>query len=350
MKRIPIIIPSLEPDQKLVQLCKDLIAADLTDIVVVNDGSSKQYQPIFDEVESIIQNKVLVHEVNKGKGAALKTAFENLLRDENVIGCVTADSDGQHTPTDIKRMMESFIQDSNSLVLGVRNFNQDNVPFRNRFGNKLSIYLFAFLGGVKVSDTQTGLRAIPRNFMRDLLEVKENRFEFETKMLVLSKKKYPIKEIVIETVYEEKENYVSHYNPIKDSVRIFRILIQQFFRFIISSLSSSVIDLVCFTIFVALLKSKDIVWYAALSTMLARIISATYNYSMNYYFVFGSKEKKGKSFVRYVCLAIVQMICSAVCITISIRIFTNIHPTFLKLIIDTILFFISFYIQKIFIF
>lgn len=228
MSRIPVIIPSLEPNQKIIQLIKDLQANGLNDIVVVDDGSGSQYREIFDTIEQLTNRKVLVHDVNKGKGAALKTAFSKLLTDADVLGCVTADSDGQHTPADIKKCIEAFEKNPDSLILGVRDFDQENVPSRNKFGNKLSIHLFSFLGRVKVSDTQTGLRAIPRNFMIDLLNVKENRFEFETVMLVMTKNKYPIQEVVIETVYEEKENYSTHYNPVKDSARIFKVLVKHF--------------------------------------------------------------------------------------------------------------------------
>lgn len=348
MIRIPIIIPSLEPDQKLIQLCEELMKSGLQDIIVVDDGSGDRYRSIFDEVEQIIHTKVLVHPVNKGKGAALKTAFTELLKDEEVLGCVTADSDGQHTPKDIKRLIDAFKNNSHTLVLGVRNFNQENVPSRNRFGNKLSIYLFQIFGGVKVSDTQTGLRAIPRDFMKELLEVKENRFEFETKMLVLTGKKYPIHEVTIETVYEDEENYSTHYHPIKDSLKIFRVLIQQFFRFILSSVSSFVVDIALFALFVSLLGQRP--YYAAISTILARLISAVYNYLINYHFVFNSRKNKGSSFIRYAILAGVQMMCSAAGITLLLYLFSKGNPMILKIIVDTILFFISYNIQKVIIF
>lgn len=348
--RLPIIIPSLEPDHRLVELCQNLMEAGLNDIVVVNDGSDASYQPIFDKVSNIIQKPILVHSVNKGKGAALKTAFTHLLQDDEVMGCITADSDGQHTPKDIRRLMEEFKQNSGSLVLGVRDFNQENVPFRNRFGNKLSIQLFSLLAGVKVSDTQTGLRAIPRDFMKELLEVKENRFEFETKMLLLSKGKYPIHEITIETVYEEKENYVTHYNPVKDSMRIFMILIKQFVYFIFSSLSSSIVDIAFFTLFCHMLKSTRTIYYVTLATVFARIISAIYNYSINYFLVFKSKSDKASSFKKYVILAIVQMTCSATLITLCVRVLGDGHTTILKIFVDTILFFISYNIQKKYVF
>ncbi len=348
--RIPIIIPSLEPDHRLIEICQSLVDAGLKDIVVVNDGSDASYQSIFDEVSTIIQRPILVHSVNMGKGAALKTAFMDLLTDTDVVGCITADSDGQHTPKDILRLLEVFKQNPHHLVLGVRDFDKENVPFRNRFGNKLSIHLFSFLAGVKVSDTQTGLRAIPRDFMKELLDVKENRFEFETKMLMLSKKSYPIQEIVIDTVYEEKENYVSHYNPIKDSIRIFSVLMKQFVYFLMSSLSSAVFDLVLFTVFCHFLKSANPLYYAAIATVLARILSAIYNYLVNYFFVFDSKTKKATSFKKYVFLAVIQMICSATFITILIRLFGDTHTTILKVIVDSVLFLISYSIQKKYIF
>lgn len=350
MNRIPVVIPSYEPDENLTQLCIDLKNSGISDILVVDDGSGEEYRSIFKEVEEIIQRKVLVHPVNKGKGAALKTAFTFLLEDEDVLGCVTADSDGQHTPKDILSIISALKNHPKDLILGARNIYQEDVPARNAFGNRLSVVLYSIFAGVKVSDTQTGLRGISRDFMRDLLEVKENRFEFETKMLILTRKKIKIFEVPIQTIYAEKENYHTHFNPFKDSVKIMRVLFKEFFVFILSSLSSFGLDIFLFYLFGLWTASISQIWDVTIATVLARIISATYNYLMNYYFVFSSDQKKGKSFTRYALLALVQLTLSATLITILAYLFPTCNQVFLKVVIDSILFLISYQIQRQFVF
>ena len=93
-----ILIPSLEPDNRLPSYIRKLSENGFGHIVVVDDGSSDSYQHIFTEVESTERATVLHHDVNRGKGRALKTAF-SLVLDQYpcAAGAVTADSDGQHT-------------------------------------------------------------------------------------------------------------------------------------------------------------------------------------------------------------------------------------------------------------
>ena len=95
-KQIPIVIPSYEPDEKLLSLLKRLRENGFTNIVVVDDGSGEAYARFFDEAKETYQCKVLHHAVNQGKGRALKTAFNFCLQEfPSLVGVVTADSDGQ---------------------------------------------------------------------------------------------------------------------------------------------------------------------------------------------------------------------------------------------------------------
>ena len=136
-KKIPIIIPAYEPDEKMVALVENLKSAGFTEIVVVDDGSQGEgYQELFSKVQSM-GCVVLHHAVNQGKGRALKTAFNHCLYYyPDAVGCVTIDSDGQHTVKDMTACMEKLMEASNSLVLGVRDFNQEGIPARSVFGNK----------------------------------------------------------------------------------------------------------------------------------------------------------------------------------------------------------------------
>lgn len=350
-KQIPIVIPSYEPDDFLYNTCKALVEAGLCNIIVVNDGSSQSHQKYFDAIKKDFSIPVLEHSVNRGKGRALKTAFEYIIQNiPDAIGCVTADSDGQHTPKDIKKCIESLAENQNSLILGCRDFSKDDVPLKSRFGNELTKKTCSFLCGIQVSDTQTGLRGIPLSFMKELLSVKGERFEFETYMLIESKGKYPITEIEIETVYDSKENHKTHFDPIRDSIRIYKIFGIMFLKFIFSSLSSFLIDVLLFSLFCLLFKESFPIYYAGIATVLARVLSATYNCLINYKFVFKSEQRLIKSIVKYFALAVCQMLVSALLVTAGTLLLTNIPATAIKIVIDLFLFFASYYIQNRYVF
>lgn len=351
---IPIVIPSYEPDERLIILLKSILAEENYRIVIVNDGSGSEYNEIFEEASHIVEEYggiVLFHDKNYGKGHALKTAFDYIIREfPNAIGCVTADSDGQHDIDSIRKVISSLNENVNSLVLGVRSFDKKEIPWKSYFGNQITKVIMKFLLGISVSDTQTGLRGIPIAFMRELLDVKEDRFEFETQMLILSSGRYPVKEVPIKTIYDSKENHSTHFNPFKDSFRIYRVIGAQFFRFIVSSLSSSIIDLGLFTLFCVLLRTGGCYWYIFIATVAARILSATYNFAMNYSVVFKSKENKVHAIAKYVFLALIQMIISAVMVNALVMVIANKLETVVKIVVDSVLFLISYFIQKHFVF
>ncbi len=353
---IPVVIPAYEPDEQLLKLCEALHEAGMEDVLLVDDGSGPEYRKFFDEAEEKYHCKVLRHAVNQGKGRALKTAFNELLnRQEPVLGCITADSDGQHTPEDIRRCMQALEQHPQALVLGCREFTGDHVPFKSRFGNELTKKICSFLCGIKVSDTQTGLRGIPREFMRELISVQGERFEFETNMLIACKDRIDIHEIAIQTVYDSKEDHKTHFDPVKDSIRIYKIFGRMFFKYIVSSLSASLLDLLMFTLFCSLLRGHWSI-YVAVATVAARVISAAYNYMINYKLVFKSQENHTASAIKYVCLAASQMLLSALLVTLGVNLLIGhvFSPAFpevgIKIVVDGVLFFLSYYIQRKYIF
>ncbi len=176
---VPIIIPSYEPDEKLPGLLEQLQKSGFVNIVVVDDGSGEDYARFFKEAEERYGSRVLHHAVNQGKGRALKTAFDYCLREfEQMPGVITADSDGQHSPECILACVDALLANPDSLIMGCRCFEQEDVPARSEFGNKCTRVVMKYLTGITVSDTQTGLRGIPAAFMEQLLMVKGERFLF----------------------------------------------------------------------------------------------------------------------------------------------------------------------------
>lgn len=347
---IPVIIPSYEPDEKLIALLGALQEEGIRHVVVVDDGSGEAYSAFFTRAAAFDNCKVLRHAVNLGKGRALKTAFNYcLLEYGRMPGCVTADSDGQHTPGDILACMRRLWENPESLVLGCRDFNAPEVPARSSFGNKCTRQVFRYLLGLSVSDTQTGLRAIPVSFMKELMEVKGERFEYETNMLIETKNlSIPIQEVPVKTIYIE-ENKTSHFNPVKDSLRIYLV----FGKFLFSSLSSSVVDLLLFHMFCTLLHAAgESVWgvpYIILSTVFARVISAVYNFLINYKVVFQSKEKMAVTAAKYFLLAVCQMLCSAFLVNGIHGLLGGVEVA-VKVPVDVFLFFISFLFQREFVY
>ncbi len=346
----PIIIPAYEPDDRMIGLAQKISCSEIENIIIVNDGSGEDYDDIFQSVEHILSEKkcvVIKHETNKGKGRALKTAFKYVLDNiPDAVGVVTADSDGQHSVECISNVMNALEDNQDSLVLGVRQFDGEDIPWKSRFGNTLTLKVLKLVSGLDVRDTQTGLRGIPRSFMVELLDVNGERFEFEMRMLLESVGKYPIIQVPIRTIYDSKENHQTHFDPVKDSIKIYRILFEKFFKYIISSLSSFLIDIVLFSVSCRILKGTNNDTYIALSTVIARVISSIYNYIINYTFVFKSDENKAKAALKYYVLVVVQMACSAFFTTGLSRVFAGTHDTLSKIIVDTILFVISYQLQK----
>lgn len=345
---IPLIIPSYEPDERLLHLLNALKDYPSGPVLLVNDGSGPAYQTFFDQAKDLLPDKLisLSHEVNRGKGRALKTAFSYVKEHfPDAVGCVTADSDGQHSAAAIQSIAQGLKDHPESLILGIRTFDREDVPWKSRFGNTITISVFSYIAGTKVHDTQTGLRGIPMGLMKEMLGVSYDRFEFEMQMLLDASANYPILEIPIETIYDSRENHQTHFRPVSDSVKIYAILGKRFFKYSLASFSSSIIDLLLFTILCHFLRNR-VTGYVALCTVSARIVSAAYNYVINYKVVFKSRENPCKAAVEYALLAIVQMTMSALLCTGGVLLLPALPEAVVKIVVDTVLFFASYYLQQ----
>ena len=214
------IVPALNPDEKLIKLFDEL-KKEYKDIIIVNDGSTSD--KIFKKLTGCT---ILTHEVNKGKGEALKTAYNYYLDklSKKYSGVVCLDADGQHLVSDTVKMSE-LVEKEDKFVLGTRLFNTKETPFRNKLGNRITSRVFKWIYKVYIKDTQTGLRAIPNRLIKPLMEVDGSRFEYELNVLIkLVKMKEEIVEYDIKTVYLKDSNKGSHFNVFKDSYKIYKIM------------------------------------------------------------------------------------------------------------------------------
>lgn len=224
LRRVAVIIPCWQPDHRTVELVRSLADLPFSAIVVVNDGSEDIYEEFFDRVRATPLAIVLKHDKNRGQGWAVKTAMRYVVDNlPNVEAVVTADADGQHAVKDIVRVAEATVSGGSLPVLGTRTFGA-GVPLRSRFGNILTQYVFRLLSGFMITDTQSGLRGIPRRWLPAMIGVKGDRFEFAVSVLAqLCRLGAPPREIPIETIYFD-QNRSSHFNPVRDSIRIYLFL------------------------------------------------------------------------------------------------------------------------------
>ena len=221
------LIPSYKPDEKLPELIDKLQELGFTKIIVVNDGSPKEYLPLFDALKKRKGVFVVSHASNKGKGKAIKTGltfYQNEFK--RMKGVITVDSDGQHLPSDVLNIADYLELHDNVFVLGTRNFNGLNVPVRSKMGNRFCTRLVKLKYGVKIRDTQTGLRGFHNALISPMLKVPGDRFEYEMNVLMaMINAKVKIKEVPIKTVYIDN-NESSHYDPLKDLVRIWKTIMK----------------------------------------------------------------------------------------------------------------------------
>ncbi|WKY46612.1 bifunctional glycosyltransferase family 2/GtrA family protein [Eubacteriaceae bacterium ES3] len=334
-----VIIPAYKPDKRLVILVDELIEKNFN-MVVVDDGSGVESEVIFDIIKKKVHVNFCQHLENRGKGAALKTGIAFAMQKyPETCGVVTADSDGQHKPDDIEKIADELVKSGDQIILGSRNFSGKQVPFKSRWGNRITSLAYLLSTGRKCRDTQTGLRGIPAKMAKIALAVPGDRYEYEMNFLMeAGRAQYEIREVPIETVYID-ENKSSHFHAIKDSARIyFNIL-----KFSLSSLISAIIDNSLFALFMVFAFTTSSTGILA-ATIMARIISGGINFLINKHWVFRSAEHKGKELLKYMILFTSQMFLSWFFVS-SLSIFT-IHLSILKIFVDSSLFIISYFVQR----
>lgn len=345
VKNMSVILPSYKPDEKLLAVLDGLSGKGFSDVIVVNDGSGGDYDEIFGKAAAYPNVTLLTHPENRGKGRALKTAFSYCLENRpSCTGVITVDGDNQHHPDDILACCLKLSEEPDKLVLGARNFSSEDVPPRSRLGNVITRNVFRFACGIRITDTQTGLRAVSRENLPLLTEIAGERYEYETNMLLETKTHdIPLTEVTIRTIYLD-ENSSSHFNPLKDSIKIYRTI----FAFLASSLASSLVDLILFYLFISLLTyyAPENGWNIIIATTGARICSSLCNYLLNSKKIFRSRNKN--SLARYFLLCVLQFAASAGLVSLfaSFLRIGSVGTTIVKAVVDIILFLISYQIQR----
>ena len=321
------------------QIVNELIESSF-EVVVVNDGSNPSYDEIFSQLPKEVH--YLSYETNQGKGYALKYGFSYIQKNfpsDSIV--VTMDSDGQHKVSDAIKVCEKC-EEVGGLVIGSRHFDK-STPFKSRFGNFMARTSFLISTHHRIYDTQTGLRAFSFELLDSLTAVKGNRYEYEMNVLLeFIKCGIQINEVKIETIYLDN-NAGTHYKPFKDTLRIFKELL----KFSISSLIGFLVDYTCFTLLTLI--PNEWAYWVLMCNIIARVISASVNFTINYKVVFKSKEKLWLAILKYIGLALFILGCNTALLWLLVN-QANMNKYLAKIIVEVTMFIVSWLIQRLFVF
>lgn len=341
MKDSVVIIPVSSPGDKLNGYIASIIECGYK-VILVFDGCEPDN--IFHVNESCI---ILRNAVSQGVGRAVKTGVNYILTRLPECKCaVIADDTCTYSTEDIALCEDSALSDPAAIVLGSRKLTKTSVPFKARFINNSFRIMFRTLCGINIKDSRTSLRAFSRNLMADIMGVQGEGSDFMVNMLLYTKQRnIPITEAAVDAQYfpAPKKPLM---NNLADLLNIFFV----FIKFMVTSLSSFVIDLLAFTLFVNIFKGfiASPQYYILYSTILSRVISAFVNFSLNKYTVFKNKGRTLKTFIKYASLCAVQLLVSSTLVFVVYdKIFAGaVSESIIKIFVDAILFFVSFQVQR----
>ncbi|MBQ1251562.1 MAG: bifunctional glycosyltransferase family 2/GtrA family protein [Firmicutes bacterium] len=346
MERCILIVPALEPRKEFSDFVDELLQLNIGPVVIIDDGSGKKHRNQFRAINAKENCTVLYHEHNYGKGAAIKTGIKwSLDHYYSFKGIITVDCDGQHLLKDVKAVYDKLISvDDDNLVLGVRDFEHDEIPRMNLYGNRVASKMMKTLYSIDLNDTQTGLRGFTYPCLEWLMEIPGDGYDYELNVLIESKKKGISFHLVdVDTVYFRR-NIDSHYQPFADTWKITKIMAKGIVRYFASSLTSTAVDFFLFIVLTQFFFSHmHMSLRIMLATIIARIFSSVVNYSLNKNLVFSqntSMESMGKYYTVWGC-----QVCVSIMLVMLFTHLTGLDEVFIKLPVDACLALISYQLQ-----
>jgi glycosyltransferase involved in cell wall biosynthesis len=192
-------------------------------LIIVDDGSTDGSAEALRDLPL----EILTLPVNQGKGFALLAGFREALKDPLTVAVCVLDADGQHDPAEIPALYRGYQESGADLVIGSRVFEGGHIPWRSRFGNKVTVTVTALLLGHWLPDTQCGFRILSRAFAeRVVATVAGGRYETEMEIIVRAiREGRQTASVPIRTIYEAG-NASSHFRKFHDSYRIYSRLLR----------------------------------------------------------------------------------------------------------------------------
>ena len=228
-EKFAIVIPVYNHSEKISDVIQSALSLNLP-VVVVDDGSS---DATHEKISHIAGIHIVRHRKNLGKGAAIMTGFAEAAKYAN--WAITIDADGQHDPSDAKKLMEAAQKKPDAIIVGLRmGMDGAHVKWTSRFGRQFSNFWVWISGGPRLSDSQSGFRIYPLPKAMHL-GVQSRRFEFEVEILVLANRQgIPVIEEPVSVNYDPAGERISHFRPWMDffrNTRTFsRLIVQRIFK------------------------------------------------------------------------------------------------------------------------
>ncbi len=208
-----VLIPALNAEKSIGDIIRGCLRVT-ENAVLVDDGSSDRTGEVAREAGA----SVLRHEVNRGKGAALKTGFAYAL-EKGFEGVVTLDADGQHLPGEIPKLVAARESTGADLIIGSREHLFDQMLVRRRLANRFSAWSIAKTSGTGVTDSQSGFRFYSADLLRSVT-LKSNGFDMESEVIVRAGRGgFRVIVVPIELGFIDGVT-TSHYRPLGDTLRI----------------------------------------------------------------------------------------------------------------------------------
>ncbi len=199
MERVSVVIPSFNVEKSIYEVVQR-IPKDIFEIIVVDDGSRDKTAEIAKKAGA----KVITHDVNCGKGRAIRNGTSQSKGDIIVF----LDADLQHKPEDIYNLVEPIQRGRADITIGSRFLgNIQTMPLARKLSNTISSFLIRLFFGVTVKDTQSGYRAIKREFF-EKMDLESERYNIETEILYyVGKFNMKVEEVPIETIYGDEKSH-----------------------------------------------------------------------------------------------------------------------------------------------
>ncbi|MDD4857588.1 MAG: glycosyltransferase family 2 protein [Candidatus Krumholzibacteria bacterium] len=191
-------------------------------IIVVDDGSIDDTAGIAARSGAI----VIRHEMNKGKGAAIRTAIPRLSSLPGIEGVVMLDADGQHDPMEIPRFVEEFSKGRADLIIGNRMANRRGMPAIRVFANRLTSAVVSLRTGQRIPDSQNGYRLV-RASLLERLDLVTSRYEIDSEIIIKAcRARARVSSIPVNTIYGEEKSSI---RPLHDALRFIALVIRSLF-------------------------------------------------------------------------------------------------------------------------
>jgi 5-formyltetrahydrofolate cyclo-ligase len=219
---IAILMPAYNEGKYIKDVLSECLQYRL-DLIIIDDGSTDNTIEIIEKFPEPVELKIILikHRLNKGKGEALKTGF-NFAAKNNYSGVITLDADGQHKVSEIEDFIKMAEKENPDIIVGSRFKNTKGMPFIRLATNFFTSWLISAIADKKIDDVQSGFRYVSLRALKNInLETKN--FDTEPEMLLKAGwLNYIIKNIPISTIYHK--DFVSHVNPIKDTIKFFKLV------------------------------------------------------------------------------------------------------------------------------